>query len=270
MARLLLALALLTALACATSPLGRRQLLLYSDAEVAQMGAASFDQQKKETKVATNATENRYVRCIADAILAQVDPETLPGGGDAWEVLVFDSDQVNAFALPGNKIGVYRGMIETAQNQSQLAAVIGHEVGHVIARHGNERVSQATAAQLSQAAVAATVAGANMSSSTGQLVMAGFGLGAQYGVLLPYSRTHESEADLIGLELMAKAGFDPRQSVKLWQNMEKASGAQAPPELASTHPANATRIADLQAAMPKAIELENKAQLAGHRPNCRR
>jgi predicted Zn-dependent protease len=177
---------------------------------------------------------------------------------------------VNAFALPGRKIGVYRGMLAVAENSSQLAAVIGHEVGHVLARHGNERVSQATAAQLSQTAVAATVASADMSSATGQLIMAGVGLGAQYGVLLPYSRAHESEADLIGLQLMAKAGFDPRESVTLWQNMASASGGQAPPELVSTHPSNETRIASLQANLPAAIELEKQARAQGYRPGCRR
>ena len=269
MTRFAFCLLLLCAVACATSPTGRRQLVLYSDEQLAQMGAASFDQQKQEIPVGTSTSEKRYVQCIADAILAQVDPEAVPSGPGPWEVIVFDSDQVNAFALPGRKIGVYRGMLRVAENSSQLAAVIGHEVGHVLARHGNERVSQQTAAQLSQTAVAATVASADMSSSTGQLIMAGFGLGAQYGVLLPYSRTHESEADLIGLELMAKAGFDPRESVTLWQNMAKASGGQAPPELASTHPSNQTRIADLQANLPAAIELEKLARAAGYRPGCR-
>lgn len=258
------------ALACATSPTGRRQFVLYSDEDLAQMGAASFDQQKQEVPVSTNSETNAYVQCVADAIVAQVAPDSIPGGGGDWEVRVFDSDQVNAFALPGRKIGVYRGLLAVAENQSQLAAVIGHEVGHVIARHGNERVSQSTAAQLSQAAVAATIASSDMSSGTGQLIMAGFGLGAQYGVLLPYSRTHESEADTIGLDLMADAGFNPRESVRLWENMAAASGGAAPPELLSTHPSNQSRIANLTAHMPEAEQREANARAAGRRPACRR
>jgi predicted Zn-dependent protease len=268
MARFALALVFLAALSCATSPTGRRQLVLFSDDELAQMGAASFDQQKQDIPVASSSRENAYVRCIADAILAQVDPESVPSGPGPWEVLVFDSDQVNAFALPGRKIGVYRGMLKVAENQSQLAAVIGHEVGHVLARHGNERVSQATAAQLSQSAVSATLATQDMGSETGQLIMAGVGLGTQYGVLLPYSRTHESEADIIGLELMAKAGFDPRESVTLWQNMAAASGGQAPAELMSTHPSNDTRISNLRAHLPEAEATEKQARAQGRRPSC--
>jgi predicted Zn-dependent protease len=135
-----------------------------------------------------------------------------------------------------------------------------------LARHGNERVSQATAAQLSQAAIAATVASADMSSSTGQLIMAGFGLGAQYGVLLPYSRVHETEADTIGLDLMARAGFDPRESVHLWENMAKAAGGPEPPEIASTHPSNRSRIANLRAQMPAAEATE---AASGLHPSCR-
>lgn len=258
------------ALACAISPTGRAQLVLYSDRELAQMGAASFAQQKQDVPVATNATTNRYVECVAGAILAQVDPASVPSGPGEWEVLVFESDQVNAFALPGRKIGVYRGLLGVAVNQSQLATVIGHEVGHVLARHGNERVSQATAAQLSQAAVAITVASADMSSTTGQLIMAGFGLGAQYGVLLPYSRVHETEADTIGLDLMARAGFDPRESVHLWENMAKAAGGAEPPEIASTHPSNQSRIAHLRALLPAAEATEAAARAAGRRPSCKR
>ncbi len=255
-------------LACATSPTGRSQFLLYSDQELAQLGAASFDQQKLDLPVATNANTNRYVDCVASAILEQVDPASVPGGPGEWEVRVFDSEQVNAFALPGRKIGVYRGLLDVAENQSQLAAVIGHEVGHVLARHGNERVSQATVAQLSQAAVAATVASADMSSSTGQLIMAGFGLGAQYGVLLPYSRAHETEADIIGLDLMARAGFDPRESVRLWENMAKASGGAGPPEILSTHPSNQSRITKLYAGMAAARATQAEARAAGRRPTC--
>jgi predicted Zn-dependent protease len=252
------------AVACATSPTGRSQVLLYSDAELDQMGAASFEQQKQEVPVSSDAARNRYVDCVAQAIVAQLDPSLRTG----WEVRVFQSDEVNAFALPGRKIGVYAGLLQVATTQDQLAAVIGHEVGHVLARHGNERVSQATLAQMSQSAVAAAVQSSNMSGETGQMVMAGFGMGAQYGVLLPFSRAHETEADTIGLDLMAKAGFDPQASVVLWRNMAAAAAGAAPPEWASTHPSNESRITNLQSHMEPAVAASAAARAAGHVPRC--
>ena len=251
-------------LACATSPTGRSQLLIYSDAELDQMGAASFEQQKQEVPVTVNARSSAYVRCVADAIVAQLEPHQR----DGWEVQVFASDQVNAFALPGRKIGVYEGLLRVAENQDQLAAVIGHEVGHVLAKHGNERVSQATLAQVSQAAVQAAVQSSDMEGETGQMIMGAFGMGAQYGVLLPFSRAHETEADTIGLDLMARAGFDPEQSVALWQNMGAAAGGPAPPELTSTHPSNQTRIANLRSHMEEARAASAAARAAGRQPRC--
>ena len=254
---------------CASSPTGRSQLILYPDSQLAEMGAASFAEQKREVPVAKDVRTNEYVQCVADAILARVDPKTIPGGPGPWEVVVFNSEQANAFALPGRKIGVYTGLLEVAKNESQLAAVMGHEVGHVLARHGNERISHSSASQLTQSAVAATLASRDMSSGTGQTIMAGLGLGAQYGVLLPYSRAHETEADTIGLRLMADAGFDPRQSVLLWENMAKAAGGTAPPELLSTHPSNQSRIANLRSHMPEAEAIESDALRARGRPKCR-
>ncbi len=260
----LLAWAVAAMVACATSPTGRSQVLLYSEAELDQMGAASFEQQKRDLPQSANAGVNRTVECVANAIVAQLDP----GQRDGWEIRVFASDQANAFALPGRKIGVYEGLLAVAKTQDQLAAVIGHEVGHVLARHGNERVSQQTLAQQAQQAVAATVSSADMSSTTGQMVMAGFGMGAQYGVLLPFSRAHETEADTIGLELMARAGFDPEASVALWQNMAAAAGGQAPPEWSSTHPSSQSRIANLQSHMDEARKLQAEARAAGRQPRC--
>lgn len=251
------------ALACATSPTGRSQLILFSDAELDQMGAASFEQQKQEIPVTQDAAKSRYVECVASAIVAQLEPEQQSG----WEVRVFASDQVNAFALPGRKIGVYTGLLQVANTQDQLAAVVGHEVGHVLARHGNERVSQATATQLTQAGVAAALQSSDMTSQTGQLIMAGLGLGAQYGVLLPFSRAHESEADTIGIDLMARAGFDPRASVLLWQRMAGGAG-QAPPEWASTHPSNESRITNLQSHMADAERQRAEARARGRSPRC--
>jgi predicted Zn-dependent protease len=248
---------------CATSPTGRSQLILFSDGELDQMGAASFEHQKQQVPLAQSARTNRYVECVAEAIVAELEPAQRTG----WEVRVFESGDVNAFALPGRKIGVYTGLLQVAKSQDQLAAVIGHEVGHVLARHGNERVSQQAAVQAGAAAVSAVVAASDMSSTTGQMVMAGLGMGAQYGVLLPYSRTHETEADTIGIDLMARAGFDPRQSVELWRNMA-ALGGESPPELASTHPSNESRIANLEKHLADAERTADEAHRAGRVPRC--
>jgi len=233
--------------ACATSPTGRNQVLLYTDAQLSEMGSQAFTSMKEELSVSSKPVQNRYVECVADAITAQV-PDAVFNG--EWEVVVFDDEQVNAFALPGGKIGVYTGLLNVAENQHQLAAVIGHEVGHVIADHGNERMSQSTLINVGTQAMAQVLA-TNEVAQSGP-IMAAIGLGVQVGVQLPFSRTHESEADIIGLQLMAKSGFDPRQSVNLWENMDAASQGNRPLELLSTHPAPQSRIANLRASMPAA------------------
>ncbi|MFT5351631.1 MAG: putative Zn-dependent protease, partial [Gammaproteobacteria bacterium] len=216
--------------ACATSPTGRKQLKLFPENQMAQMGIASYVEMKKQTPLSKDKVTNNYVTCVAEAITRET------GAGYQWEVNVFDDKAVNAFALPGGKIGVYTGLLQVAINQHQLAAVIGHEVAHVLANHGNERVSVAFAADsgMKMAQVLAGQATPMKSQLLGLL-----GLGAQVGVLLPYGRTQESEADILGLDYMASAGFDPRQSVTLWENMGKAGGKK-PPELLSTHPSNTT------------------------------
>ncbi len=253
----------LTALlsACATSPTGRNQVLLYSSDQLEQMGDQAFSSMKEELKVSSKRVQNAYVECIANAITPHV-PQSVYSG--RWEVVVFDDEQVNAFALPGGKIGVYTGLLKVAENQNQLAAVIGHEVGHVIAEHGNERMSQGTLINMGSQAVGQVLA-ANEVSQTGP-IMAAIGLGVQVGVQLPFSRTHESEADIIGLELMAQAGFDPRASIQLWKNMDAASSGERPMEFLSTHPAPQTRIEDLQANMSSALtDYQNTSQ----RPSCK-
>lgn len=243
-----LVLALVTA--CATSPLGRRQLKLFSDQEITQMGIQSYEQLKTETPISKDAKINRYVQCVSSAVTRVVE--------GSWEVTVFEDGSANAFALPGGKIGVYTGLLDVAKNQDQLAAVIGHEIGHVLAGHSNERVSSQAVAQLgSQITYAAT--GVNP-----QLV----GVAAQTFFLLPYSRTHESEADLIGEDLMAEAGFDPRESIQLWVNMGQLNDGQRPPQFLSTHPAPENRIAALNNRLEHAMAIYQQARSAGRRPNC--
>jgi predicted Zn-dependent protease len=222
------------------------------------MGVAAYAEAKKETPPSTDAKVNGYVKCVADAVTAEVQK-----GPKEWEVTVFAKDQVNAFALPGAKIGVYTGLLDVAKTQDQLAAVIGHEVAHVLAKHGNERVSTAYATQTGLQLLESMVGGA---SSDKRNIMALLGVGAQVGVLLPFSRTQESEADLLGLDLMASAGFDPRASIALWKNMEAAGNGG--PEFLSTHPAHGTRIHDLEKRMAKALPLFEKARAQGKVPHC--
>lgn len=245
--------------ACATSPTGRRQLRLFPDNQMAEMGRLAFQEVKQKTPASANARANRYVQCVAQALTRVVAPET------SWEVTVFEDRTANAFALPGGKIGVNTGMLDVAQNQHQLATVIGHEIAHVKAHHGNARLSSAYATQAGLSLVE-LLAGAMTTQK--QQVMGLLGLGAQVGILLPYGRSQESEADILGLEYMARAGFDPQESVTLWQNMSR-QGGQQPPEFLSTHPSHGSRIQQLQRHMPQALELHRQARAQGRAPDCR-
>ncbi|GGD49345.1 M48 family metallopeptidase [Lacimicrobium alkaliphilum] len=247
--------------ACTTSPTGRKTIKLYSSSQLANMGQQAFDGMKSEQKVSSKPVENQYVRCIAGHIAQEVSDSVFSG---EWEVVVFDEDQVNAFALPGGKIGVYTGLLNVAENQHQLAAVIGHEVAHVIAGHGNERMSSGTLINMGMEATNQILQ--NQQVAQTPMIMSAIGLGVQVGVQLPFSRTHESEADVIGLDLMSRAGFDPRQSVNLWQNMAKASGGQRQPEFLSTHPAPTSRIELLNQNMASAM---NAYQRSTSKPDCR-
>lgn len=243
--------------ACITSPTGRSQFAFMPDDQINQMGLQAFDNLKKQKPISTNSKYNQLASCIAGAITQET--------GGNWEVVVFKDDTPNAFALPGNKIGIHTGMLTLADNQDQLAAVIGHEIGHVLAKHSNERASQEMAVSQGMGIIQAVSA---PQTTLGQTALGLLGVGAQYGILMPYSRVHESEADMIGVDLMAKAGFDPRQSIGLWQKMEQASQGQQPIEFMSTHPSHATRIQDLARHMPHAMELFQQAQSAGKRPHC--
>lgn len=246
--------------ACATSPLGRNQLVLVSNAEVSAAGITSFQQMQKKMPQSTDTRQVGYVNCVANAIVDQI-PNLKAAGKlrvpSDWEVSVFDSKEVNAFALPGGKIGVYTGLLKIANTQDQLAAVIGHEVSHVLAGHSAERYSEQMASQ---------VGGVVLQASTGingELI----GLATNAFFLLPYSRIHETEADLLGLDLMASAGFDPRLAITLWQNMARAGG-QKPPELLSSHPSDETRIRDLSERLAVAMPLYEQARAEGRRPHC--
>lgn len=227
---------------CQTSPTGRKQLKLVPDAQIEQMGAQAFTELKQKEPASSSAAATAYVKCIAGAITAAL-PEK-----QEWEVVLFAKKEVNAFALPGGKIGVFEGILPVAKSAHQLAAVLGHEVAHVLAKHGQERVSEQLAAQGGVGLLSAILG--NKADSRRNILLSAIGLGAQFGVLLPHSRAQESEADVMGLEFMAKAGFDPRESTELWKNMAAAGGGQ-PPEFMSTHPSHETRIGNLAANIPK-------------------
>lgn len=261
-ARWFLALTLFGLLAgCASSPLGRSQLVLFPESRMAEMGALAYQELKTTTKASSDGRANDYVSCVARAII-DANPEL---SAQSWEITLFDSDQANAFALPGGKLGVYTGMLKVAENQDQLASVVGHELAHVVARHGNERVSAnyATQGALNAVAIAAGGAGGARSELFGLL-----GLGTQVGVLLPFGRAQESEADLLGLDYMARAGFRPAEASNLWRNMTKANGESKQPGFLSTHPSASDRIKKLDARAPEAEAIAQAARAARGTPKC--
>ncbi|MEW6991695.1 M48 family metallopeptidase [Colwelliaceae bacterium 6441] len=245
---------------CAKSSTGRSQITLFSSSELNKMGVTSFEELKKKEKISTDKKTNQYVQCVADSVIKNV-PQSAHKG--AWEVVVFDSEQVNAFALPGGKIGVYTGILKVAENQDQLAAIIGHEVAHVIERHSNERLSSNQLTQMGAVAGNAILTQQGVENKE-TWMMAGMAI-AQYGFLMPYSRMHESEADIVGQDLMAKSGFQPKAAIELWVNMAKQAKG-APPEFLSTHPSNQTRIKDLT----RNLVGSSKKYNSDNRPQCNR
>jgi predicted Zn-dependent protease len=244
---------------------GRRQLTLISEDKMDAMGIAAFASLKQQGKLSQDPEVNEYVVCITKAILEVIPSEYGPDDG-RWEVLVFEDNMPNAFALPGGKIGVNSGMLEVATTPGQLAAVIGHEVSHVLLRHGNERMSQSI---LADATVNAASAAAGAATPQYQdMIVGGLGVGAQFGVLLPFSRKHESEADYVGQMFMAQAGFYPAEAITLWQGMA-AQNNEAPKQWQSTHPSDETRIQRLHDNLPRAMAEFEAARAAGKDPSCK-
>jgi predicted Zn-dependent protease len=251
---------------CETNPYtGRSQLLMTSVDQEMQMGAQAYGQVKNDPKMhqAQDPREIEPVRRVAAHIIeaAKRSKYAETANQFQWEVTVIKDDKtMNAFALPGGKIAVYTGIFPVAKTEAGLAAVLGHEVTHALARHGAERMSQGqlTNAALQVLGTAAGAAGGN--AMLGQAAMAALGAGAQVGVLLPFSRKHESEADYIGILLAADAGYDPRESVHLWERMEQLSGGKGPAEFLSTHPGHETRIEQLKKWMPEAMAIYQTKQ----------
>ncbi len=231
---------------------GRRRLLLVSPAEEAAMGLSAFEEIKQKEKLATDPRQTERVRRVGARIRDAVGAD-LPGA--AWEFVLFDSPQANAFALPGGKVGVYTGLLALAESDDELAVVVGHEIAHVTARHGAERMSQALAAAVGGAVVGA----ATEESSNRDLWRIGYGVGATLGTLA-YSRVHESEADYIGLRYAARAGYDPRASVTFWRKMAAAATGPRPPKWLSTHPPERDRIARLEGWIPELLPVYEAAR----------
>lgn len=231
---------------------GRKQLIDISRQDEISLGLQSYNQFKRETPTIRSGPEVELVRQVGERIAAVVEASDFK-----WEFNLFDSPEVNAFCLPGGKVAVFGGIIPVAKTADGLAVVMGHEIAHAIARHGAERMAQENLARYGQLAV--NVATGDMDRSQRQAVMGVFGAGAQFGVLLPFSRKHESEADHIGLILLARACFDPREAPKFWQRMQQATQRSGrPPEFASTHPTDERRIRQLEQWMPEALAEREK------------
>lgn len=251
---------------CETNPYtGRSQLLMTSVSEEMQLGDQAYHQVKNDPKV-RQSQDPREIEPVKRVAARIIEAAKRSKYGEMakqfqWEVTVIKEDKtLNAFALPGGKIAVYTGIFPMAKTEAGLAAVMGHEVVHALARHGAERMSQG---QLTNATlqVLGTAAGASGGNPVlGQAAMAALGVGAQVGVLLPFSRKHESEADYIGVLLAADAGYDPRESVQLWERMGQLSGGGAPSEFMSTHPSHGTRIEQLKKWMPEAMGIYQARQ----------
>lgn len=234
-----------------TVPLtGRKHLVDVDPKQEAALGLQSYRQILNQSQV---AREGKLVQTVKDigARLAKVSEDP----GFQWDFNVIISNQVNAFCLPGGKVAVYTGIIPIAKNDNGLAIVMGHEIAHAIAHHGAERMAQDKLVQFGQ--MAAGVALSDMDQNTQRGVMGALGVGAQYGLLLPFSREHESEADYMGLIFAARACFDPTEAPRVWERMAAASGGQ-PHEFMSTHPSSQTRIQQFQKWMPEALAIKQK------------
>lgn len=225
---------------CATNPeTGRQQINLVSDSQLLSLSLSAWNDVKSKTPISKDTRAKARVAEIGSRIAGVSHIQNAE-----WEYEVFDSPQVNAFVLPGGKVGVYKGLIDLVENDAQLACVVGHETGHVSGRHASERLSRGVLAQAGMAVAQAGASKTALSTGAQRDLMTALGLGIQYGVILPFSRDQELEADILGLRYMRDAGYDPRQSLNLWQKMAAAS-QNKPPEWLSTHPSEATRISRL-------------------------
>ena len=261
---LLLLLAITSTLitSCYTAPVtGRSQLILLTLSQENEMGITAFKEVLQTSTISDNQSYNEAVTRVGNRIAKVADTPNYE-----WDFKVIqDDEQINAFALPGGKVGVYTGILQVAKTDAGLATVMAHEIAHVAARHGGERVSSEMLAQLGAVGLSAALGGSNPYVT--EAVMQAYGLGANVGVLLPFNRGQESEADRIGLIYMARAGYNPREAILFWQRMDEAvRGQSQPPEFLSTHPGYGTRIRNLQMWLPEAMPYYQNSRKAPNNP----
>lgn len=248
---------------------GRRQLNFVPDSIITSMSAQQYSEFINQSKVVTGTSEAEMVKRVGARIEAAVNEyckehcDENPFEGYKWEFNLVQDPNINAFAMPGGKVVVYTGIMPVAQTEAGLATVMGHEIAHVFAKHGAERMSQQLVVQLG--GVALSTALKDQPEATQSIFTSAFAVGSQVGILLPYSRKHESEADHLGMIFMAMAGYDPHEAATFWQRMATATGGGSTPELLSTHPANETRIKNLQELVPEAMEYYKPAGQTGQK-----
>ena len=233
---------------------GRQSKVGMTVEQEAALGFQSYRQVLAQSRTINSGPQYEMVKGVASRLAAATGKS---GDGFEWQVSLVDEDKVNAFCLPGGKIVVFSGILPVAQSPEGLATVMGHEMAHATSRHGAQRVFQQNLTQTAMTGLAVSLA--DMDYEKQRAIMGALGAGAQYGILMPFGRQHETEADEIGLMYMARAGFDPQESLRFWQRMERAGGA-GPPEFLSTHPSHGTRIQQLQAVMPRAMEEYNRTR----------
>lgn len=242
---------------CATVPLtGRRQLDLVPSDTMLSMSFQQYDEFLKTNKISTNAAQTRMVKNVGARIQAAVEEYMRANGlsdrlrSYNWEFNLVESPEANAWCMPGGKVVVYSGLLPITQDEAGLAVVMGHEIAHAVAKHGDERMSQGMMAQLGTAALSTALE--SRPEQTQKIWMTAFGVGAQFGVMLPYSRLHESEADRLGLIFMALAGYNPNTAVGFWERMATMKGGAGIPEFMSSHPSDSRRISSIKAQLPEA------------------
>jgi len=250
-----------TVIACATNPVtGRKQFRLVSEQQLQAMATQQYRQFLSTNRVVSPSADrdaemvrrvgNRIANAVAQHYRGIGQPEVLEGY--KWEFNLVQNNDANAWAMPGGKVVVYTGLLPITRNEAALANVMGHEISHAIFQHGNERMSQGLAQQLGGAAL--SVALANRPQATQDLFMQAYGVGSTVGVILPFSRRHELEADRYGMRWAAMAGYNPREAINLWKRMEQQSSGKNPPEFLSTHPSPGNRIQQLERYLPEALK----------------
>lgn len=245
-------------ISCSTVPFsGRKQLQLLPESEMLAMSLTRYDAFLKDNKVSRNNDESEMVKRVGNRIASAVETYFRDNGMSnrldnfQWAFNLIEDNMPNAWCMPGGKVVVYSGILPVTENETGLAVVMGHEIAHAVARHGNERMSQQLTVQLGGTALSAAMN--EKPEKTKNIFMAAYGVGSQLAYTLPYSRTHETEADQLGLIFMAMAGYNPREAVDFWQRMSEVGG-QKPPEFLSTHPSDRTRVRNLREFLPEALE----------------